>query len=75
MSNPSLSILAIDDDPGILESVRIALRIEGWTLAAAVTPEDGLLMAHKLLPDVILCDAAMPKMSGPEVIQRPSRSY
>jgi CheY-like chemotaxis protein len=70
MSERSLSVLAIDDEADILESVRIALRPSGWIIATAVTPQDGLLMARTLLPDVILCDAAMPKMSGPEVIQQ-----
>jgi CheY-like chemotaxis protein len=69
MSNRPLSILAIDDEADILEAVRIGVRSCGWTLAAAVTPEDGLIMARQLLPDVILCDAAMPKLSGPQVIQ------
>jgi CheY-like chemotaxis protein len=70
MSKRALSILAIDDEPDILESVRIALRPSGWSVVGAVTPEEGLAMAQQFLPDVILCDAAMPKMSGPEVIQR-----
>jgi CheY-like chemotaxis protein len=70
MSQRALSILAIDDHSDILNLIRSSLRRSGWTIAAAVTPQDGLIMARTLLPDVILCDAAMPQMSGPEVIQK-----
>ena len=69
MATPALSILAIDDHPEILEFIRRALRSSGWTVAVASTPQDGLRMAKEIMPNVILCDAAMPKMSGPEVIR------
>ena len=39
-------------------------------MAGAATPHDGLIIARTILPDVIICDAAMPKMSGPEVIHQ-----
>ena len=69
MAKPALSILAIDDHPEILEFIRGALRSTGWTVELASTPQDGLRIARERLPNVILCDAAMPKMSGPEVIR------
>jgi CheY-like chemotaxis protein len=69
MAKPALSILAIDDHPEILEFIRGALKSSGWTVAVAATPQDGLRLAKEMMPNVILCDAAMPKMSGPEVIR------
>jgi CheY-like chemotaxis protein len=69
MSKPTLSVLAIDDHAEVLTFIRQALRSSGWTVTTAASPEEGLSMARALLPDVILCDAAMPKMSGPEVIR------
>ena len=69
MSKAALSILAIDDHAEVLTFIRQALRSSGWTVSTAATPHEGLSMAKAMLPNVILCDAAMPKMSGPEVIR------
>jgi CheY-like chemotaxis protein len=69
MNERLLSILVIDDQKEILELVRLTLKPLKWTVNAARTPQEGLALARSLVPDVILCDAAMPKMSGPEVIQ------
>jgi CheY-like chemotaxis protein len=70
MSKRVLTVLAIDDHAEILNLIRSVLRKTGWTVAEAATPKDGLIIARTLLPDVIICDAAMPKMSGPEVIHQ-----
>jgi CheY-like chemotaxis protein len=69
MSDQIFSVLVIDDEPDVLESVRLGLRSTNWRVLTAATPADGLAKARTLLPNVILCDASMPRMSGPEVIQ------
>ena len=69
MSERLLSVLVIDDQKEILDLVRLTLKPLKWTVNVAKTPQEGLALARSLVPDVILCDAAMPKMSGPEVIQ------
>jgi two-component system phosphate regulon response regulator PhoB len=69
MTDQILRVLVIDDDLELLKSVGFELGSTGWIIAVAATPHDGLEMARRLVPNVILCDARMPIMSGLEVVQ------
>jgi CheY-like chemotaxis protein len=65
----SLFVLVIDDDPDVLRAVQLSLRSTGWKITTAVDAREGLKLAGTLRPDVILCDAIMPHLSGPDVIE------
>lgn len=67
MDKRIFSVLVIDDEPDVLKSIQLCLR-SGVKLSVTTEPKKGLEMARTQNPDVILCDAAMPGLSGPEVI-------
>ena len=64
-----LSVLVIDDDMDVLASVRLLLCPSGWTVTTTGNARHGLKLASTVQPDVIVCDAVMPELSGPELIE------
>ncbi|MEU6793771.1 response regulator transcription factor [Nonomuraea wenchangensis] len=63
-------ILAVDDDPAILRSLRRGLRLEGFEVRTAGSGPTALEIAESELPDAIVLDVSMPGMSGIEVCAR-----
>jgi CheY-like chemotaxis protein len=61
-------ILVIDDDVGALKLISHLLEDEGYDLTCAEDPIQGLKLAEKQLPDVLVLDLMMPVMSGFEFI-------
>ena len=70
MPNVHGKILVIDDDAGVLFGLQSLLKREGYSVYAAMNGEDGLQLAVKANPDLILCDVRMPGMNGFEFLQR-----
>jgi CheY-like chemotaxis protein len=68
METRALSVLVIDDDPDSLIAARLWLRPTGWQVATALSADEGLKLVSTLQPDVIVCDATMPRISGRDVI-------
>ena len=63
-SNSVLKILIVDDSPKITSELGGALRGEGYEVLTANDGVDGLKIAFSQKPNLILCDAAMPKLDG-----------
>ena len=63
-------VLVIDDEEDIRKSLRMILEYEGHQCVLAATPHEGLDLAKREEPDVILLDIKMPTMDGLEVLQR-----
>lgn len=61
------NILIVDDNEMNRDLLENALDFENYTLHTANDGEQGLSMAFDLLPDIILLDINMPKLSGYEV--------
>ena len=58
------TILIVDDDPEIIESVKIALQSEGYTVFYARDGNQGLALAERENPDLIILDMMMPVLNG-----------
>jgi len=61
------AILIAEDDPSILELVRVILETKGYEISWAKDGEETLRMAKEMKPDLILLDVLMPKLNGYEV--------
>ena len=57
-------VLVIDDDPVILELLRVNFEIEGFGVISAGDGREGFERAKRDKPDVILSDIMMPRMDG-----------
>jgi len=62
----SASILVVDDEPQIRRVLRSTLTFRGYELVEAASGEEGLELARKMKPDLILLDVNLPGMSGVE---------
>ncbi len=62
-------ILVIDDDKDILQLIKIILENENYSIFTAETGEEGIAIAIKEKPDLILLDIMMPVMDGWEVLK------
>jgi len=62
-------ILIIEDEKLILESIADYLREEGYECVTAPTGTEGITIAKKELPDIILCDIKMPGLNGHQVLK------
>lgn len=66
MSTAKQKILIVDDEPDILELVEYNLKKEGYQVFSASNGQEGIMMAKKVQPDLIILDVMMPKMDGIE---------
>ncbi len=67
-------ILIVDDDPEIVESIRMALQARGYEVLVARDGNQGLAMAERESPDLVILDMMMPKRSGFLVLERLRRN-
>lgn len=67
-------ILLVDDDFEIIESLRILLEAKGYTILVARDGNQGLAMAEREDPDLMILDMMMPKRSGFLVLEKLRRS-
>jgi signal transduction histidine kinase/DNA-binding response OmpR family regulator len=63
------TVLVIDDDAGARDIVERLLRQDGFEVVTAGTGEEGLRLAHALVPSVITLDVMMPDMDGWSVLR------
>jgi two-component system nitrogen regulation response regulator NtrX len=67
---PKPRILVIDDEAAIRDSLRMTLEYEGYEFIGAATGQEGLALAERDAPDIVLLDVKMPGMDGIEVLER-----
>ena len=57
-------ILIAEDEPDIRELVAFTLRFAGHEVTTTANGEEALQQASQLIPDIIIMDVRMPKMTG-----------
>ncbi len=67
-------ILLVDDDREIITSMQIALEAKGYEVLLARDGNQGLAMAERDNPDLVILDMMMPKRSGFLVLEKLRRS-
>ena len=72
MSPGGATILVVDDEPVVLDTVRDGLTAHGYQVLTAANGDEALQVsqAHQGSIALALVDVIMPGMSGPEVAQR-----
>jgi DNA-binding NtrC family response regulator len=63
------TVLVIDDEPGLRQTLELILAEEGYAVRTAADGEEGLQLALRDAPDLILCDVRMPRMGGLEFLE------
>lgn len=63
-------VVCIEDEPEMIDLVRLILSREGYEVIGAPGGIKGLEAVEDLTPDVVLLDLMMPDMDGWEVYQR-----
>jgi diguanylate cyclase len=63
------TILIIEDEPQIRDNIQEILDLEGFATIIAEDGLQGVEMAEKHLPDIIVCDLMMPLLDGYGVIK------
>jgi len=63
-------VLVVDDEPRILNFVRVSLNLAGYEVLTAADGEEALRLARQHRPDIVLLDIVMEPLSGFEVLER-----
>jgi DNA-binding response OmpR family regulator len=63
-------ILIADDEPNIVVSLEFLMRQRGYVVRVATTGDDALRAVGEFMPDLILLDVMMPRMSGYDLCQK-----
>jgi DNA-binding response OmpR family regulator len=72
--SPKKRILLVDDDREIVESMRAALEANGYQILIARDGNQGLALAERESPDLVILDMMMPRRSGFLVLEKLRRS-
>ena len=68
MTTASPTVLVVDDETGILETLKILLKNEGFTPHVALGGKQGLEQIAALDADIVLSDVRMPNVGGLEIL-------
>ncbi len=66
---PRYTVLIVDDEPGVLEGIRLALWKSDYALLSANGPSEALELLQHEKVDVIVSDHLMPGMTGLEFLK------
>ncbi len=58
------SVVAIDDEPAVLDQLEEMLRPAGFDLVRATSGRDGVTATRRVLPDLVICDLVIPDLDG-----------
>lgn len=69
MSEMRKKIVCIEDEPEMIDLIRLILGRRGFELIGAVGGREGLETVRQVKPDLVLLDLMMPDMDGWEIYQ------
>ena len=64
------TILIVDDDRAVTDTFARMLKLEGFEVATAISPEAGLQLAESVRPSAIILDMRMPIVNGLQFLRR-----
>jgi two-component system, OmpR family, response regulator VicR len=70
MSTPIHRILCIEDEPEMIDLIRLILTRKGFEVSGAPGGQEGIRKVRETGPDLVLLDLMMPDMDGWEVYQQ-----
>jgi DNA-binding NtrC family response regulator len=72
---PGARVLAVDDEPEILETLTEFLELRGYEVVTAQSAGDALMILAATPPDVVLLDIGMPRVDGITVLRQIRASH
>ncbi|ACU59846.1 response regulator [Chitinophaga pinensis] len=60
----SARILLIEDKAGLLDTLKSLLELHNYTVYTASNGQEGLSIANRYLPDLVISDITMPVLNG-----------
>jgi len=70
MAEERRKVVCIEDEPEMIDLIRLILSRKGFELIGAVGGREGLETVRRVKPDLVLLDLMMPDMDGWEVYQQ-----
>lgn len=64
MQDEKFVILCVDDDPDILESLRVVLEANHYVVVTSESAEEGLRVYHEVQPDLLIVDLMMEEIDA-----------
>lgn len=75
MAEDKKVVVCIEDEPEMIDLVKLILGRKGFELVGAVGGREGLETVRQLKPDLVLLDLMMPDMDGWEVYRQIRSDY
>ena len=66
----SITVLVVDDEPHLVDVVRMNLEVEGYRVIEATNGLEALELLKQDLPDLVVLDVMMPELDGFETLRR-----
>ncbi|QTH59477.1 response regulator transcription factor [Corynebacterium hindlerae] len=70
MSEQSVKVLVVDDEPNIVELLTVSLKFQGFDVASASTGTDALRVAREFQPEAFILDVMLPGIDGFELLSK-----
>lgn len=70
MAEEKKKVLCIEDEPEMIDLIKLILERKGFEVLGAVGGQEGLNVIRREMPDLILLDLMMPEVDGWEVFRQ-----